>query len=385
MIPTGSRLLIGATVLAIVAAVLYGITQEGSLGTIGLISAAGALTLLAGVNLYSRDADVSAMDPAATTESAAAAPAPGPSLWPLVAAGGAVLVVVGLVTYPVIFVFGLIALLAATAEWMVQAWSERASADTAFNTSVRARMAHPLEFPILGAIAVGTLIYSFSRIMLFLSRASGPAVFVVIAAFILFAGFLFAARPTLRGGLIAAVLTIAAVGLVTGGIVAALEGERDTEPHETTGELATTGQCATADETEADEDASQTVAAKANLTADIVLRPDSSLVVQTEGLTGEQDSLVVVQNNPTNVRFRNESDEPRRLVLDLGTRPEVDEETGDTIPGSEVPNQICTTLVDDGGSQFLTFSIATKSALAERPYRFFVPGVDGAEVEVVVP
>ena len=36
MIPTGSRLLIGAAVLATVAAVLYGITQEGSLGTIGL-------------------------------------------------------------------------------------------------------------------------------------------------------------------------------------------------------------------------------------------------------------------------------------------------------------------------------------------------------------
>ena len=43
MIPTGSRLLIGATVVAIVAAVLYGITQEGSLGTIWLISAALAL------------------------------------------------------------------------------------------------------------------------------------------------------------------------------------------------------------------------------------------------------------------------------------------------------------------------------------------------------
>jgi len=292
MIPTGSRLLIGATVVAIVAAVLYGITQEGSLGTIGLISAALALALLAGVNLYTRDANVSAMDPAATTESAAAAPAPGPSLWPLAAAGGAVLVVVGLVTYPVILIFGLVAMLAATVEWMVQAWSERASADVAFNTSVRQRMAHPLEFPILGALAVGTLIYSFSRIMLFLSRTNGPVVFVVIASFILFAGFLFAARPSLRGGLIAAVIVIAAMGLVTGGIVAGLEGERDTEAHETTGELASSGECATPDETAADEDASQSVAAKANLTAEIVLRSDDTLVAKNLGVTGEQDSLV---------------------------------------------------------------------------------------------
>jgi hypothetical protein len=385
MIPTGSRLLIGATVVAIVAAVLYGITQEGSLGTIGLISAALALAVIAGVNLYTRDANVSAMDPAATTESPAAVRAPGESLWPLAAAVGAVLVVVGLVTYPVIFIFGVAALLAATVEWMVQAWSERASADTEFNTAVRQRMAHPLEFPILGAIAVGTLIYSFSRIMLFLSRTSGPAVFVVIAMFILFGGFLFASRPTLRGGLIAAVIAIAAVGLVTGGIVAALQGERDTEAHETTGELAASGECATPDETEADEDASQSVAAKANLTAEIVLRSDGTLAAKNLGVTGEQDFLVVVRNNPTNVRFVNETDEPRRLVLDLGTRPEVDEATGDTVADTTEPNQICTALVDEDKTQFLTFTIPLSSSLAESPYRFFVPGVDSAQMEVLVP
>ena len=46
---------------------LYGVTQEGSLGTVGLISAALGLFLLAGVNLYIRDADVSAMDTGALT------------------------------------------------------------------------------------------------------------------------------------------------------------------------------------------------------------------------------------------------------------------------------------------------------------------------------
>ena len=57
-------------------------------------------------------------------------------------------------------------LLAATAEWMVQAWSERASADQAYNTEVRERIALPLEFPILAAVGVGVIIYSFSRVML---------------------------------------------------------------------------------------------------------------------------------------------------------------------------------------------------------------------------
>ena len=42
-------------------------------------------------------------------------------------------------------------------------------------------------------------------------------------------------------------------------------------------------------------------------------------------------------------------------------------------------------LVDEGGSQFLTFSIPVASAYADQPYRFVVPGVEGAEVAVEVP
>ncbi len=83
--------------------------------------------------------------------------------------------------------------------------------------------------------------------------------------------------------------------------------------------------------------------------------------------------------------FRNESDEARRLVLDLGTRPAVDEATGDTVPDETVPNQKCTQLADDGGKQLMTFSIAVPSWAAEQPYAFVVPGVDTARVEVVVP
>ena len=40
MFPTGSRLLIGATLLTAALATIYGVTNGGSLGTTGLISAA---------------------------------------------------------------------------------------------------------------------------------------------------------------------------------------------------------------------------------------------------------------------------------------------------------------------------------------------------------
>ena len=77
------------------------------------------------------------------------------------------------------------------------------------------------------------------------------------------------------------------------------------------------------------------------------------------------DTVVVTRANPTNVLFRNESDEDRRLVLDLGTRPGDRRGPATRSPTAEVPNQQCTQLAEDGGSQLLTFSIAAPSCAAD--------------------
>jgi hypothetical protein len=389
MVPTGSKLLIGGAAVAIIAAVVYGTAQGGSLGTVGLIFAAAALTLLAGINVFTRDADVSAMDTAALTESAAARRTPPGTVWPIAAAVGGVLVVVGIATYPVVLIFGIIALLGAAVEWMIEAWSDRASGDRAYNADVRARIAHPLEFPLLALLGVGILIYSFSRIMLWLSKSSGPALFAIIAALLLAVGFLLAFRPTIRGGAIGVVCSVAALGLVAGGASAALDGQRTIEHHETTSALAEDGKCDESVKTEADEDASQSVAAKASILAEINLDRQGKLTARPAGVHGAQTSLTVTRATTTNVMFHNDNGEPRRLVLDLGTRPEVDESTGDTIPDTSVPNQRCTQIVDSGGSQLLTFSIPVSSAAAEatgqQPYAFVVPGVETANLPVNVP
>ena len=111
------------------------------------------------------------------------------SMWPLVAGLGVTMLVVGAVTLQAITVIGIIVLLAATAEWMVLAWSDRASADPAYNTEVRERIALPLELPILGAVGVGVIIYSISRVMLGLPTKDGAVVaFVVVAALVLLIG-----------------------------------------------------------------------------------------------------------------------------------------------------------------------------------------------------
>src|SRR5687767_13265838 len=129
MFTTGTKFLIGSTVVASIAALAYGLTQDGIMGTVGLISAALALAFLAGINIYTRDSNVLVTPDLAPERTAAARVAPAFSLWPFAFAIGAVTIVVGLVTYQAITIIGLLLLLAAGAEWMTQAWAERASAD----------------------------------------------------------------------------------------------------------------------------------------------------------------------------------------------------------------------------------------------------------------
>ncbi|WP_116995348.1 hypothetical protein [Desertimonas flava] len=390
MIPTGSRLLIGATLLSIVAAIIYGTTVSGSLGTTGLISLSVAFGVITAINLFTRDADVSVKDPTAATESAAAHHAPRPSIWPIVAGGGGVLLVLGLITYPVVFIFGVIALLAATIEWMIEAWSERASGDVGYNAGVRERIAHPAEMPVLALLATGVIVYSFSRIMLFLSKTGGPIVFGVLAALVLAVGAAVAYRPQLRNATVQAVAAVAVLGLVAGGVAAALAGPRDIETHETTGALATHGECETPDETHADNNASQTIGAKANVHGEIILRSDGTLVARTIGIPGDHSAITITRSNPTNIIFRNESDDDRRLVLLLGeaTAAEGADSGADAGESTDAEHaareQLCTALAEADGSQLLTFEIGAASSETNH-FEFVVPGVDNQSVEVIVP
>ncbi len=404
MFTTGSKLLIGSAVLATLAAVVYGVTQVDSLGIVGLVSAALALSFLAGVNVWARDSNVSAMDATAVASSEAADVPPGNSIWPMVFAVGAATVLLGLVTQQSIFTIGIVILFAAGAQWTIQAWAEAASADPAVNETVRSRLANPLEYPLLGAVAVGGIAFSLSRVMLWLSKTNTVIAFVVLAAIVAAIAFFFAFRPSVTRGAIGGALAVGAVAIVAGGVAAGVDGERDIHVHETTADLAAEGFCASPEEGEPDENASQTVAVKANLAAEITLTRSGTLEFDVPGPLEEGGlGLTLPRANPNNILFRNDSGEHRRLSLDLGmlTEDEIaaveeaaaeDEAHGDEAHGDESHEpfdrrQLCTTLIESGSAQLLTFTIAEPSQIYEddpEAYRFFVPGTD-AELNLVVP
>ena len=378
MFTTGTKLLIGSAALAWIGAAAYGIAQEGSLGTIGLVSAAVALSLLAGVNAFVRDSNVSATDTEAFETSAAAQATARRSLWPLLTGIGLTMLALGMATLPAIFILGLVALAAGLTEWLVQGWSERASADRAYNDDARETVADPLELPVAGAILFAVIVYAFSRIMLGMNtKEATVVVFSVVAAVILAIGVLIALKKQLSMPVVTGVFSIGLVAVIAGGAIAGLNGERDIHVHETTADLAGANLCGP-EETEADEKASQTVAAKSNPAATLIF-DGSGLDIDEVGEDGQVDTLTLPRSNPTNVMFLNESDDDARLVLELHPVVEDGVASGD--------ERVCTTLVEAGGRQILTVEFDRPSFALEAEgvmYEFVVPGTD-ASVEVVVP
>jgi hypothetical protein len=384
MFTTGSKFLIGSAVLAAISAIAYGVAQDGVMGTIGLASAAIALAFLAGINIYTRDANIWADEIESVETAPAAARPPADSIWPMAFALGAVVLTLGLVTYQAVFIVGVVLLLAAGAEWTAEAWAERASADASYNAEVRSRIANPLEFPLGAAIGIGIIVFAFSRIMLWLSKTNTVIAFAVMGAIILAVAFFLAYRPGLKSRATFGVIAVGVLALVAGGAAAGLDGEREIHVYPTTEGLSEQGEgiCESTEVFEADEKASQSVGATAAVAARITLGEDGELTFSVNGPVEEgATALSLPRSNPNNVLFVNKSSEERRLSLDLGTRT-ITNESGEE---EEIPYLVCTTLVQPDGQQNKTITIGAPSVVAPDGYFFFVPGVESARLELIVP
>ena len=110
-----------------------------------------------------------------------------PSLWPLLMGLGVTTVALGLVTNRSFFIVGWVVIVAATIEWMIQGWSERASASDAYNNDARDTLVDPIELPVAAAAAAGIVVYSFSRIMLGLPSKTSTVIAFGVAALLVVA------------------------------------------------------------------------------------------------------------------------------------------------------------------------------------------------------
>ena len=374
MFTPGSRYFLGITGLSAVSAVLYMFlinpSDIGSVALFGMLLSGG---LIAGFSFFTRDGD------SATTADAveAATRAPQSSFWPIVFALGIALTLLGVATNPIVFVLGITVIVAGGAEWTVQNWSERASADGEYNGSVRHRVFGALDYPGLAAVATGVIAYLFSRVMLTASKGGAAVIFMIVAAIIMGLGFVFARKPELRSKAIALSLTVGTLILVVSGVASALAGERPQlakyakeKPYS-----AKNRECGAEESKYYDHHANNTVSLRSAVLATIFVE-DGKVSAQMIGLKKDVDTITVPRSNATNIMFRNLDEEEHRLVVNLGTA--VVAETG-------IKEKVgtCTQLTGKNQEQVLTLNIP-KPSTADQVYSFTVPGAEG-EIKLVVP
>jgi len=370
MFTTGSKYFIGLSTLAGVALAVYlifvGPSSIGGTALFGMIAATG---LLAGLSLSTRDGDTES-----TVGSQAAVSAPSASMWPLVSVLGAVVLLLGTITTPIVFILGIVVLLAAFVEWVIQAWSERASGDAAYNDQVRKRILNPLEYPVLATVGLGVVIFSFSRVMLAIDKSAGAVGFIVAASLVLLGGILFATRPNLKRSLVTGICVIGALGLVASGIAGMGSGLREDLAKAAEEDHYSHRECGPEKSEHGDKLALESVSAKSSVIATIEY-VDGKLIASVQGIQGAQDTLTIPRSNPSNILFRNKTEGEFRLVAHLGERAVTD--------GVVEKVEECTQLIPQGAEQFLTLTIPKPAV--DKPYTLEIAGVEGQSVQVIVP
>ncbi|HAP75815.1 MAG TPA: hypothetical protein DCR14_06995 [Acidimicrobiaceae bacterium] len=379
MFTTGSKLFVGAAALSTIGSVVFAITTGGPtgfMGTIGFITAAVVFWFLAGINFFTRDGSAPAMEQGVQYTSSAAQPPVGRSMWPAVAALGVAGLAVGVVSTPVVFKVSVVVILAALVEWMVQGWSERASGSASYNASIRQRILHPLEFPILAAVGLGAVIYAFSRIMLGIKLEYGRILFIILGALVLGVAFLFAFKRGVSKGTVAGVSAVFAVGLLGVGVASAVQGQKTIEHHQGL----TPDVCLeTASEDKmhhADEDANRGVSAEAGVIASVELQSNGVLIARNAAVVQGADNfseIVVPRSSTVSIVFRNNYEGEHRLTARLGTF-------------GEEPEVIqCTARIEEGQEQVLVIKIPKSSKASTSTMMVMVPSLPGQEIKVLVP
>lgn len=379
MITTSSKLFYGLAAGSLVGAVLWMISGNSALGAVGLFFLATALAFAGSIASFVRDGHVLSTDTAAHATAAATNRSPRASLWPVGTAISVGVLVVGLISSPGIFKVGVALTLAMLGEWMIQNWSERGSADSAYNTKIRDYLVHPLELPVAGALLLAVIVLSFSRLMLALDKSAGTLVFAVASAIVLAVGAVIAVRRNVSRRVVGAMSAVVLVALAGAGVATALDGERE-QLVEYSAEDPYRDRGCTAEKAYSDKKASRSVGAKSNVLATVTLR-DGQLIAEVAGYEGVQSEVYIQRANPSTILFVNDTDEARRMVVSYG---KVVEDLGGGVE-KETLLQSCTSKIEKGGQQSVTVVAPRPSFASDEPFTITVPGVETARLTVVVP
>ena len=379
MFSSSNKYFLGISGLSLVAAVIYAFTVNPSdLGAIAILGLMVVSGFLAGVGLKDNSGDVATVEEAVT----ASAPAPADVAWPAVTALGVALTLVGLATVPVVFLLGIVAMVAGASEWLIGNWAARASRDAAYNNAnVRVKAIGPLEYPVAATLVGAVVAYLFSRIMLNVGKSTGPILFIIAGAAILAVGALAATKPSFRGRPLVASVTVLVLALVVGGVVTGIGGERKELAEVSAGRYydAANRECGAEESEHFDHHAGNTVNLRSAVLATVTVENGkvSAKAIGFNDAFDETDTITIPRANWVNILFRNMDEKEHRMVMHLG-----EQKVASTGVVEKV--ETCTQLAGKDQEQVLTVSIPKPSAAFKDGYSIEVPGAEGT-IKVLVP
>jgi hypothetical protein len=247
MFTWGSKYLFGISLAAFVAAVAYGlITGGGPVGVISggykggvgehvgyimLIATSFGALVLGIVSVIVRDGDSEDMSSLAGADHALAVKPPvGLSIAAPLTAFGIACLALGIAVSQAFLYLGIAVLLVVGIEWLVQAWSERATGDDQVNEIIRKRILGPIQVPMLGLLGIAVVVLGISRVLLAVSKTGSVVVASVAAVFVFLSAILISKSKAPRS-IVSAIVTFGAVAVLAGGVVGAVSGERDFHHH----------------------------------------------------------------------------------------------------------------------------------------------------------
>jgi hypothetical protein len=211
-----------------------GVLTAGYKGGVGdhtgyaiLLAVGVAAQVLTWILVATRDGDVEALAArvGADTLPAVAAPA-DPSYWGIFVAFGLAGVVLGLSLGSLWFYLGLAVVFVGALQWLILAWSDRATGDVEVNRVIRRRIVAPFEVPIMATLAIAIVVILASRVFL-----AVPEIWSVVAGgvatVLVFGGAVLLSKVELKPAVVRSMLVLGGLVLLGGGIAAGVVGERD--------------------------------------------------------------------------------------------------------------------------------------------------------------
>lgn len=223
MITTAAKFWFAVFVLALVGSAAYGFPAGGEwFGSTVLGSIAIASLLLGLLAVGLRDS----VDTEVRVDEVVARSAL-PAGWPALLALGAGVAGIGLAGRNALLYVGIGIIVITLLEWMVQGWAERATADPAYNQSLRDRIMSPLEIPVIALLVIAFVLIAFSRVLLSVDQSASTAIAIAVPLVVFLGAILVVSRPKVGSSVLAGLLALGAVVMLAAGIAGGVAGQRE--------------------------------------------------------------------------------------------------------------------------------------------------------------